>query len=385
VAGPLTGIRVVELAGLGPAPFAGMMLADMGADVVRIDRPEPTDARPLDPLKRGRRSITVDLKQPEGKDVVLRLCAASDALIEGYRPGVAERLGIGPDECLGANPRLVYGRMTGWGQEGPYAQAAGHDINYISLTGALAAIGSTGGPPVAPLNLVGDFGGGGMLLAFGVVCGVLEAQRSGQGQVIDAAMVDGASLLMGMMYGFRARGEWELARGANRLDGGAPYYGIYECADGKHVSVGPLEPQFYKAFVEVTGADPGLLDRQPDKDRWAADREHIAGILATKTRDEWAELFEGVDACVAPILDMEEAAAHPHNVARGTYHVSEGVVHPSPAPRFSRTTPEVGEPYRAGAATADVLRDAGFAPDEIDELVAANVVGHDQDKDKEQR
>jgi alpha-methylacyl-CoA racemase len=265
--------------------------------------------------------------------------------------------------------------MTGWGQDGPYAQAAGHDINYISLSGVLGAIGSAGGPPVVPLNLVGDFGGGGMLLAFGVVCGILEAQRSGQGQVVDASMVDGSALLMAMMYGFRARGEWELERGVNIFDGGAPFYGVYECADGRYLSVGALEPQFFAALVEGLGADRELLQRQHDHDAWPADRRHFAEIIATRTRDEWVEHFAGVDACVSPVLDMDEASTHPHNVARGTFHVSEGAVHPSPAPRFSRTGPTVGQPYDPGGATLDVLSEVGYEEHEIAELVAAKAVG----------
>jgi alpha-methylacyl-CoA racemase len=365
----------VELAGLGPAPFAGMVLADLGADVIRVDRPVPADPRTHDPLKRGRRSITVDLKQPAGTEVVLRTCAASDALIEGYRPGVAERLGVGPDECRARNPKLVYGRMTGWGQDGPLAQAAGHDINYIGLSGALAAIGPTGGPPVVPLNLVGDFGGGGMLLALGVVCGILEAVRSGRGQVVDASMVDGSALLMAMTYSFLARGEWDLERGSNRLDGGAPNYGVYRCADDRYLAVGPLEPKFYAAFVDGIGADRALLGRDRDKAAWAADRAAIAAILATRTRDEWCERLEGLDACVTPVLAMDEVADHPHNAARGTFHTSEGATQPSPAPRFSRTAPEVGEPFDAGSATVEVLRDVGYQDDEIDELAAAGVIG----------
>jgi alpha-methylacyl-CoA racemase len=373
VAGPLTGFRVIELAGLGPGPFAAMVLADMGADVIRVDR-RGGDVRPLDPLKRGRRSILLDLKRPGAVDVVLRLCTSSHALIEGYRPGVAERLGLGPDACAAANPALVYGRMTGWGQDGPNAPRAGHDLNYISLSGALGAIGPTGGPPVVPLNLVGDFGGGGMLLAFGIVCGILEAQGSGRGQVIDASMVDGAALLMAMMYGYRARGDWNLERGTNRLDGGAPFYTVYRCADGGYVSVGAIESQFYEIFVRGIGGDPGLLERQLDQSAWPADRDAIAAIIATKTRAEWCELLEGTDACVSPVLDMDEATAHPHNVERGTFFVRDGGVQPNPAPRFSRTAPEAGPLYEPGGATHGVLRDAGYEPDEIASLIAAGAV-----------
>lgn len=368
--GPLAGITIVELAGLGPAPFAGMLFADMGAVVIRVDRPGATPVR--DPLNRGRRSIIVDLKAG-GADVVLRLCRSSDALIEGLRPGVTERLGIGPDACLAENPALVYGRMTGWGQAGPWAARAGHDINYISLTGALAAIGQTDGPPVAPLNLVGDFGGGGMLVAFGMVCALLEARKSGRGQVIDAAMVDGASLLMSMMYGLQARGEWSLERGRNKLDGGAPFYGVYECADGKYISVGAIEPQFWSRFVACIKGDPGLLERQLDKSSWATDRNEIERILATRTRDEWCEIFDG-DACVAPILDMSEAAAHPHMAERGTLLRRDGLFEPGPAPRFSRTQPSAGERHDPGGATVDVLREAGFSSDEVLSLIASGAV-----------
>jgi alpha-methylacyl-CoA racemase len=373
LSGPLTGYRVVELAGLGPGPFAGMVLADMGADVIRVDRPGGLDRR-HDPLNRGRRSVTIDLKQPDGAAVVRRLCRSSHAFIEGFRPGVAERLGVGPEDCRAENEALVYGRMTGWGQTGPNAMLAGHDINYISLSGVLAAIGPTGGPPVAPLNLVGDFGGGGMLLAFGVVCGILEAQRSGMGQVIDASMVDGASLLMAMMYGFRARGDWELERGANRLDGGAPFYAVYECAGGGFLSVGCIEPQFFKVFVETIGADPALLGRQDDKSAWPADKAAIAAILATRTRDEWCQVLEHTDACVAPILDMGEAPHHPHNVERGTFVDRDGIVLPGPAPRFSRTNPEAGDALVPGRHTVEVLRDSGFDDDEIEALLASGTI-----------
>jgi alpha-methylacyl-CoA racemase len=368
--GPLIGVTVVELAGLGPAPFAGMILADLGADVIRVDRPGTVPR--YDPLNRGRKSIMVDLKAG-GAAVVRRLCQNADALIEGLRPGVTERLGVGPEDCWAVNPALVYGRMTGWGQDGPWASRAGHDINYISLTGALAAIGPTGGPPVPPLNLVGDFGGGGMLLALGVVCAVLEAQRSGRGQVVDAAMVDGASLLMAMVYGFRGRGEWEVARGVNKLDGGAPFYGVYECAGGGYISVGAIEPQFFELFVRGIGADPGLLARQLDQECWAADRRAIAAIIATRTRDEWCDLLDG-DACVAPILDMTEVAGHPHLADRGTFLKREGALQPGPAPRFSRTPGVAGDAHTPGGATLEVLAAAGYTEPEIDSLLGAGTV-----------
>jgi alpha-methylacyl-CoA racemase len=383
VAGPLLGYKIIELAGIGPGPFAGMMFSDMGADVVRVDRAEtvrPGAGAPLsDVLGRGRRSVGVDLKHPRGRDVVLRLVEGADALIEGFRPGVTERLGVGPDDCLARNPKLVYGRMTGWGQDGPYASAAGHDINYIALSGTLSMIGRVGEAPVPPLNLVGDFGGGGMLLAFGVVCALLEAGRSGRGQVIDAAMVDGAALLAAMIHGFRAAGMWG-ERGTNILDTGAWYYEVYETADGGHISFGSIEPQFVAEMLRITGlaedADgQGALPEQNDHSAWPAMKERVAALVKTKTRQEWCELLEGSDACFAPVLDATEAPTYPHNKERGTFVDIAGVVQPGPAPRFSRTVAEVaGPPTAAGSHTDEVLADWGFSSGEISDLRQAGAV-----------
>jgi alpha-methylacyl-CoA racemase len=378
--GPLAGVTVIEIAGIGPGPFCGMMLADMGAEVIRVDRADNVrggdpDLPPADLLNRGRRSIGVDLKCPDGVGVVLELVEKADALIEGFRAGVAERLGIGPDECLARNPRLVYGRMTGWGQDGPYARAAGHDINYIALAGALEPIGRRGEAPVPPLNLVGDFGGGGMLLAFGVVCGVLEAQRSGQGQVIDAAMVDGAAALMTMTHAFRAMGIWDDERGTNILDTGAHFYDVYETADGNYVSIGSIEPQFYAELLRLTGLDGEALPWQHDRAQWPALKERMAVVFKTKTRDEWCELMEGTDVCFAPVLSIPEAIEHPHNVHRGTFVEVAGIPQPGPAPRFSRTAPVItAPPPHAGQHTDDVLAAAGFDADRIAKLRATGAV-----------
>ena len=378
--GPLAGVTVIEIAGIGPGPFCGMMLADMGAEVIRVDRADNVrggdpDLPPADLLNRGRRSVGVDLKSPDGVEVVLELVEQADALIEGFRAGVAERLGIGPDECLARNPKLVYGRMTGWGQDGPYARAAGHDINYIALAGALEPIGRRGEAPVPPLNLVGDFGGGGMLLAFGVVCGVLERQRSGQGQVIDAAMVDGAATLMTMTHAFRAMGIWDDERGTNMLDTGAHFYDVYETADGKYVSIGSIEPQFYAELLRRTGLEGEDLPWQHDRAQWPALKERLAAIFRAKTRDEWCELMEGTDVCFAPVLTIPEAIEHPHNVHRGTFVEVASIPQPGPAPRFSRTSPEVtAPPPHPGQHTDDVLAAAGFDADRIAKLRATGAV-----------
>jgi alpha-methylacyl-CoA racemase len=377
--GPLAGYRVIEIAGIGPGPFAGMMLADMGADVLRVDRAQAvsaeTPSRPsLDLLNRSRRSVGIDLKHPDGVEAVLRLAQQADALIEGFRPGVTERLGIGPEDCLARNPRLVYGRMTGWGQDGPYAQAAGHDINYIALAGTLHPIGRAGDRPVPPLNLVGDFGGGGMLLAFGVVCGLLEASRSGQGQVIDAAMVDGASLLATMIHSLVAIGLWQPDRGTNVLDTGAPFYEVYECSDGGYVALGALEPQFYAELLRLTGLGEdvdggGALPHQMDRSQWPDMKERFAALFRTKTRDEWCALMEHTDACFAPVLSMAEAPRHPHNLQRGTFAEVAGTVQPAPAPRFSRTPGAISSPPpHAGQHTDEALADWGFAPAEVAKL-----------------
>jgi len=345
--GPLAGFKVVEFAGIGPGPFCAMLLADLGAEVVCIARPGGQGAAgPV--LGRSRQTVEIDLRQPEGAQQALALVARADALIEGFRPGVMERLGLGPDVCLAANPRLVYGRMTGWGQHGPLAHAAGHDINYIAITGALQAIGRRGEAPVPPLNYVGDFGGGAMLLAVGLLSALLEAGRSGQGQVVDAAMTDGAALLSAMMYGFKAQGQWRNERGTNLLDGGAFFYDTYACADGRYLALGPIEPQFYAELRQRVGlADDPDFDRQMDPRAWPALREKLAAVLLTRSRDEWCAVLEGTDACVAPVLDWDEAPRHPHNVARQTFVSVDGVVQPAPAPRFSRSAtdaPQAGRP-----------------------------------------
>ena len=380
MAGPLSGIRVIELAGIGPGPFAAMLLADMGADVLRVDRAQAVrggdpNQPSLDLLNRGRRSIGVDLKNPDGIETVLRLVERADALIEGFRPGVTERLGVGPDDCLARNPKLVYGRMTGWGQDGPLASAAGHDINYIALAGALDPIGREGEAPVPPLNLVGDFGGGAMFLAFGVACGLLEAQRSGEGQVVDAAMVDGAALLTTMFHGMMAMGFWRDERGTNLLDTGAHFYDVYECADGKFISVGSIEPQFYAELRRLAGLDDSKWDAQMDRSQWPTLKEDISAVFRTKTRDEWTQLMEGTDVCFAPVLSLSEAPSHPHNQARGTFTELAGVTQPGPAPRFSRTTPEIQRPpAHAGQHTDEALADWGFSGDEIAKLRDAGAV-----------
>ncbi|HJR26880.1 MAG TPA: CaiB/BaiF CoA-transferase family protein [Acidimicrobiales bacterium] len=378
--GPLAGTKVIEIAGIGPGPFCAMMLADMGADVVRVDRAQNVSggdpaSPPADVLNRGRRSIAVDLKHPDGVETVLSLIESADALIEGFRPGVMERLGLGPDAALARNPRLVYGRMTGWGQDGPYAPTAGHDINYIALAGSLDPIGNKGGPPVPPLNLIGDFGGGGMLLAFGLVAGLVHAQRTGEGQVVDAAMVDGAAVLATMIHSFRAMGIWEDERGSNMLDTGAHFYDVYETADGRYVSIGSIEPQFYAELLRLTGLEGEELPWQMDRTQWPAMKERLAAIFRTKTRDEWCEVMEGSDVCFAPVLGMGEAPHHPHNVHRGTFIERDGVVQPAPAPRFSRTAPEiVRPPSHAGQHTDEVLAEWGFDADRIAKLRDAGAV-----------
>jgi len=379
VAGPLAGIRVIELAGIGPGPFAAMMLSDMGADVVRVERahavrgPAP-DVPGWDVLQRGRRNLALDLKHPDGVAALLSLVERADALLEGFRPGVMERMGVGPDVCLARNPKLVFGRMTGWGQEGPYASAAGHDINYISLAGALAHFGRHGEPPTPPLNMVGDFGGGGMLLAFGVVCGLLEAARSGEGQVVDAAMVDGSAVMMTMFWGMKQAGFFdETRRGQNLLDTGAHFYDVYRCADGHYISVGSIEPQFYAELLRLTGlSDDPEFAIQMDRNLWPVLKGRLEKLFHTKTRDEWCALMEGTDACFAPVLTMSEAAEHPHNVARQTFIDVAGTRQPAPAPRFSRSRPEVARPpAHAGQHTREVLLDWGLAADVVDGLFAS--------------
>ena len=369
--GPLHGLRVIELAGIGPGPFCGMMLSDMGAEVIRVDRIGGAGRR--DVLARNRRSIAVDLKQPAGVEVVLKLVESAAALFEGFRPGVTERLGLGPDVCLARNKKLVYGRMTGWGQEGPMAHAAGHDINYIGLAGALHAIGEPGGKPVPPLNLIGDFGGGGMLLAYGLVCGMLEASRSGRGQVIDAAMVDGAASLMAMFFSMVGHG-FKDRRGANMLDGGAHFYNTYETKDGKHVCVGAIEPQFYAELVAKAGLDADRFKPQMDAGAWDGFKAELTQVFKAKTQAEWCAIMEGSDVCFAPVLSILEAPEHPHNRHRGTFVEVEGVTQPAPSPRFSRTPGGIAHAARKpGADTAAVLADIGLAA-EMDDLVANGVV-----------
>jgi alpha-methylacyl-CoA racemase len=373
VSGPLQGVKIIEIAGIGPGPFAAMMLADMGAEVVRVDRAQSVtgdfDRPNLEILNRGRRSIGVDLKQPEGVETVMRLVEQADALIEGFRPGVAERLHIGPDACLARNPKLVYGRMTGWGQDGPYAQAAGHDINYIALAGALAHFGRAGTKPTPPINLVGDFGGGGMLMAFGIACGLVESGRSGKGQVIDAAMVDGSAALMAMIWGFKALGIWG-DFGTNVLDTGAPFYDTYETADGKYISLGSLEPQFYAELITRIGlADDVDLGRQMDNTTYPELGERFTALFKTKTRDEWCEILEHTDACFAPVLTMSEAVDHPHIKARNTVVHEYGLDQPAPAPRFSRTPGAIQRPPAwPGQHTDEVLADWGFASADVAKL-----------------
>ena len=378
--GPLSGVRIVELAGIGPAPFCGMMLGDMGAEVLRIDRAAPVDIGlnvdpKFDVLNRGKQSVAIDLKSPAGLDAALRLIARADALIEGFRPGVTERLGLGPTECLSRNPRLVYGRVTGWGQSGPMARVTGHDVNYIALAGVLHAIGRRGERPLPPLNLIGDYGGGALYLALGVVAALLEAKSSGQGQVIDVAMVDGAASRLTVVYGLKAGGSWRDERGANLLDGGAPYYGVYETADGKYVAIGAIEPKFYAVLLEKCGLAGAALPAQNDRDGWPELRQRLARAFKGRSREAWCDIFAGSDACFAPVLDLDEAPAHPHNTARGTFVERGGVVQPAPAPRFSRTVSEIGGPPRVPGADSDAaLADWGFDRAEIARLRDAGAI-----------
>ncbi len=375
--GPLHGVKVIEVGGIGPGPFCGMMLSDMGAEVVRVERKGQfalTEPK-FDILLRNRRSVEIDLRKPEGVAVVLKMVEQVDALQEGFRPGVMEKLGLGPEVCLERNPRLVYGRMTGWGQEGPLSKAAGHDINYISLSGALHTIGRKGERPVPPLNLVGDFGGGGMLLAFGMACALFEAQRSGKGQVVDAAMIDGSAALMAMMYGFRASGFWTDERGANMLDGAAHFYDTYETADGKYVSIGSIEPQFYALLLKHTGIDEPDFQNQHDRTKWPTFKKQLAGIFKTKTRAEWCRIMEGTDVCFAPVLSLDEAPKHPQSQARNTFIQVEGVLHPAPAPRFSRTMPEKPKPPpKVGEHTEAVLAEFGLGAEDIEALKSAGAI-----------
>jgi len=367
--GPLHGIRVLEIAGIGPGPFCAMLLADLGAEVIRIERGDGPAGSRQDISLRNRRSLALDLKQPEAVQAVLRMAETSDALIEGFRPGVMERLGLGPEALRARNPRLVYGRMTGWGQDGPMAKLAGHDINYIALTGALHAMGRTGEPPAPPLNLVGDYGGGGLLLAYGILAALLERARSDQGQVVDAAMVDGAALLMAPIFGMKARGRWGDERAANLLDGAASFYDSYACACGGFLAVGPIEPQFFDEMVARMGLDPKLFEGRMEPTKWPAHKALLAAAFALKSRDEWATIFDGSDACVAPILSMAEAPHHPHNAARGTFIERDGAMQPAPAPRFSRTPGGLNAPPPLrGEHSREVLAEFGFSETEIAKL-----------------
>ncbi|MFZ4684730.1 MAG: CaiB/BaiF CoA transferase family protein [Hyphomonadaceae bacterium] len=373
--GPLVGVKIVEFAGIGPGPFCGMLLADLGADVVRIDRAESAGRGHPDLANRGKRSIAVDLKKPEGVEAALSLIEKADGLLEGFRPGVMERLGVGPDVALKRNPRLVYGRMTGWGQTGPWSQMAGHDIDYIALTGALHTMGRKDEPPAPPLNLVGDFGGGALYLAFGLLAGIIEAKSSGKGQVVDCAMIDGAASLMTMFYNMRAVGMWSADRDANLLDGGAHFYDTYTCADGKWLAVGSIEPQFHAELVKGLGLPADTFGMYMDRAKWPEFSQRIADVVKTKTRDEWMKVFDGTDACVAPVLSMDEAPKHPHNADRKTFVDAFGVIQPNAAPRFSRTAGAVnGAPALAGKHSNDVLESWGIAADRREAFLKAGAV-----------
>ncbi|WP_029917256.1 CaiB/BaiF CoA-transferase family protein [Caulobacter sp. UNC358MFTsu5.1] len=368
--GPLSGLKVLEFAGIGPGPFCGMLLSDLGADLVRIDRKGSGRSSPADVTARGRRSVALDLKSPAAVETCLKLMERADGIIEGFRPGVMERLGLGPDVALARNPKLVYGRMTGWGQTGPYAKAAGHDMNYIAITGALAAIG-TQDKPVPPLNLVGDFGGGALYLAFGLLAGVIHARATGQGQVIDCAMSDGAASLMAMFYGFKAGGMWGDGRRTNLLDGGAHFYDTYQCSCGRWISIGSIEPQFYLLLLEKTGITDPQFQHQMSREEWPQLREKLAAVIATKTRDDWCALMDGTDVCFAPVLTMDEAPTHAHNAARQTFVEVAGVTQPAPAPRFSATPGAIqGPPPKIGADNDAALGDWGFSAEAIAELKA---------------
>jgi alpha-methylacyl-CoA racemase len=372
--GPLSGLKILEFAGIGPGPFCGMLLADLGADVVRIDRKGAGRGGRTDVTARGRRSVAMDLKSPAAVEACLELMETADAVFEGFRPGVMERLGLGPDVALARNPRLVFGRMTGWGQTGPYAMAAGHDINYISITGALHAIGLED-KPVPPLNLVGDFGGGALYLAFGLLAGVIHARATGQGQVVDCAMTDGSASLMAMFYGLKAAGVWTQNRRDNLLDGGAQFYDTYRCADGKWISIGSIEPQFYALLLEKTGITDPIFKSQMDRAQWPLLKVRLAERIAEKTRDEWTQIMAGTDVCFAPVLDLDEAPNHPHNLARQTFVEVEGVTQPAPAPRFSATPGAIaGPPPAIGAHNHAALADWGFSEAAIEALTAAGAL-----------
>jgi alpha-methylacyl-CoA racemase len=372
--GPLMGVRVLEFAGIGPGPFCGMLLSDLGADVVRIERIDASSGSPTDVASRGRRSVALDLKSPEAVEACLKLCGAADGLIEGFRPGVMERLGLGPDVVLARNPRLVYGRMTGWGQTGPYAQSAGHDLNYIAISGALHAIG-TADQPLPPLNLVGDYGGGALYLAFGMLAGIISARQTGRGQVVDCAMSDGAASLMSIFYGSKVNGAWVDARAANILDGAAPHYATYRCKDGKWISIGSLEPQFYTVLLDKLGLDVARLPPRDDPANWPELRRVFEAAIVQKTRDEWCDLMAGTDVCFGPVLSLEEAPSDPHNAARQTFVEVAGVTQPAPAPRFSATPGAIqGPPAAAGSHSREALIDWGLGADEVRALQASGAL-----------
>ena len=374
--GPLTGIRVVEMAGIGPGPFTAMMLSDLGAEVIRVDRlSHKGTGHRANVLNRGRKSIAVDLKNPRGVETTLRLIEQADVVLEGFRPGVMERLGLGPEECLSVNPRLIFARMTGWGQTGPLSQAAGHDINYISIAGALGAMGYADRPPAPPLNLVGDFGGGAMYLLTGILAALVERATSGQGQIIDAAMTDGTASLLSPFFGLMAMNMWTTDRFSNRLDGGAFYYGSYECSDGKYISIGSLEPQFYAELLEKAEITDPEFQEQLDEAAWPAKREKLDQLFKTRTRQQWCDIMEGTDVCFAPVLDLKEAPSHPHNIDRKTFVELDGVVQPAPAPRFSRTQGEIqGPAAMVGEHTREVLSAWNFTDQEIGELQASGAI-----------
>jgi alpha-methylacyl-CoA racemase len=372
--GPLSGLKIIEFAGIGPGPFCGMLLSDLGADVIRIDRKGSGRSSPADITARGRRSVALDLKNPAAIETCLKLMESADGIIEGFRPGVMERLGLGPDVALKRNPKLVYGRMTGWGQFGPYAKAAGHDMNYIAITGALHAIG-TDEKPIPPLNLVGDFGGGALYLAFGLLAGVIHARASGEGQVIDCAMSDGAASLMSMFYGFKAMGAWQETRRSNLLDGGAHFYDTYQCADGKWISIGSIEPQFYALLLEKTGITDPEFQNQMDRSAWPSLTAKLAEVLKQKTQAEWCAIMDATDICFAPILDLDEAPKHAHNVARETFVTVEGVIQPAPAPRFSATPGKIqGAPPKIGAHNEQALSDWGFSAADVSSLQESGAI-----------
>ena len=378
MSGPLAGVKIIELVGIGPGPFAGMLLADMGAEVIAVDRMGRGSASPTLPVdlaRRGKRAIAVDLKQPQGRAIVQDLIRNSDGFFEGYRPGVTEKLGVGPDDLLAINPRLVYGRLTGWGQDGPLAQAAGHDINYIALSGALHAMGPKDAPPVPPLNLVGDYAGGSLMMAFGLMAGILNARTTGKGQVVDVSMVEGASLLMTLFHSLKASGLWAEARGVNMLDGGAHFYGTFETADGRHVSLGAIEPPFMQLFIDKAGLNPDWLSAHMDTARWPELRTELAAVFKTKTQADWCTLLEGTDACFAPVLPFWEAADHPHNAARGSFTEVDGVTQPAPAPKFSETPGVISRgPVKPGGDTDAILTDLGRSEAEIASLRESGTV-----------